>query len=301
MNKRTMYQLLIPISLIISILSGCSSVFYQPTRILYSDPKEFNLSFQEIRFNSLDQTKLVGWNFPSKTQKVSAPESFTVFFHGNAQNLTAHYHNLIWMPAKNHSFFIFDYRGYGISGYSKAIYGKGERVIRPNQQGVHKDAVAALNKAYELFKASGAKRFIVYGQSLGGAILMRALEDFKLKDKIDLIILDSSFLSYQKLAFDKLWTLGSWGIFKPFAPLSYLFVSDEFSSRKFLISNTTKTLIIHGTSDRVIPFKFGEEIFQKLKVERKYFWKIEGGRHIDVFTEKNKKYREKLDEFIKLI
>ena len=299
-----MYQLLIAISLIISTLSGCSSVFYQPTRYLYSHPKEthpkeFNLGFQEITFESLDKTKLAGWYFPSSKKKETRPESFTVFFHGNAQNISAHYHNLIWMPAKNHSFFIFDYRGYGISGYAKALYGKGERVIRPNQQGVHKDAVAALYKAYDLYKASGARRFIVYGQSLGGAVLMRALEDFKMKNEIDLIILDSTFRSYQKIAFDKLWSLGSWGIFKLFAPLSYLLVSDEFSSRQFLKTNTTKTLVIHGTDDLIIPFKFGEEIFTQLKTKQKYFWKIEGGHHIDVFTEKHKKYREKLDKLIK--
>jgi uncharacterized protein len=279
----------------ISNISGCTSVFYQPTNYLYVHPKQLNLKFEEIKFNSLDKTKLVGWNFPSSER----PESFTVFFHGNAQNLTSHYLNLKWMPAKNHSFFIFDYRGYGISGYENKLYGDGERVIRPNQQGVHKDALAALNKGYQLFKTSSAKRFIVYGQSLGGAILMRALEDFKKRDKIDLIILDSTFRSYQKLAFEKLWSL--WP-FKPFAPLAYLLISDEYSSRKFLKSNTTKTLVIHNLQDKVIPFHFGEQIFEQLiNTEDKIFWKIPKGRHIDVFTERHKDYRGRLDALIKSI
>jgi uncharacterized protein len=295
MNKRTLYSLFILILIIVSAISGCSSMFYWPTGYLYVHPKKVNLIFEEIRFDSLDETELIGWNFPSS----KTPESFTIFFHGNAQNLTSHYLNLKWMPARNHSFFIFDYRGYGISGHTNKVYGKGERVLHPNQQGVHKDAVAALNKAYQLYKESKAKRFIVYGQSLGGTILMRALEDFKEKDKIDLIILDSTFRSYQEMAFDKLWS--TW-ILRPLAPLSYLLISDEYSSRKFLNINTTKVLVIHGTEDDVVPFHFGELIFKQLiNTKDKIFWKIPSGGHIDVFTDKHKKYRDQLDKLIKSI
>ena len=294
MNKRAIIQLLIQNIFYLILFSGCSSVFYQPTHYMYVPPDLVDLKPVDIKFSAIDKTPLHGWYFKSKLK--ARPESFTVFFHGNAQNLTAHYLNLKWMPNKGHNFFIFDYRGYGLSGFVPKIYGKGERVLSPNQNGVYKDAMAALNKGYQLFLESKAKKFIVYGQSLGGAILMRALEDFKYKDKVDLIILDSTFVSYQGIAFDKM--TSAWPLI-PFSPLTFILVSDEYAAKKFLLENKTKTLVIHGRKDFIIPFSFGQNIFNQLKTKDKSFWEIENGHHIDVFTDKNLVYREKLHQFIK--
>lgn len=296
MNKRAILRLLIEYIPFLILFSGCSSVFYQPTHYMYVPPHLVDLKPDNTYFKSKDGTPLHGWYFKTAEAK-RKPLSFTVFFHGNAQNLTAHYLNLKWMPAKNHEFLIFDYRGYGISGFVPTLYGNGERPLFPNQKAVYLDALSALEKGYELYKKSGAEKFIVYGQSLGGIILMRALEDFKFKDDVDLVILDSTFHSYQKIAFQK---MSSAWLFLPLSPLSYLLVSDEYAPRKFLKENDKPTLVIHGKKDFIIPYSFGEEIFQKLSTSKKWFWSVEDGKHIDVFTNKNEAYRDQLDELIRL-
>lgn len=295
MNKRAIIQLLSQIFMVLGLFSGCSGVFYQPTHFMYVPPHLVDLKPEDIKFTSQDGTPLHGWHFPSHL-KQSETESFTVFFHGNAQNLTAHYLNLKWMPEKGHAFFIFDYRGYGISGFVPKIYGEGERPLHPNQHGVYLDALAALEKGYELYKKSKAKKFIVYGQSLGGIILMRALEDFKYREEVSLVILDSTFHSYQKIARSKV--SGSWLLW-PLTPLTYILVSDEFAPRKFFTLNKTKTLVIHGKKDHIIPYSFGEEIFSKLQVKEKWFWELPEGKHIDVFINQYKANRDKLDRLIR--
>ncbi|MCO4793265.1 MAG: alpha/beta hydrolase [Bacteriovoracaceae bacterium] len=278
--------------LIVVFQVGCTSLFYQPDRFMYMPPEKLNLEYEQIKFEAEGKVPLVGWYFKTKRKK---PKSFILFFHGNAQNITSHYLNLHWIPKEGHEFFIFDYRGYGLSGIVPALFGKGERQIKPNRNGVYKDSMAALNKGYELFKQSGAEKFIVYGQSLGGAIVQRALEDFEHKNDVDLVILDSTFISYQNIAFDKLW--GAW-LFKPLSPLAYILVSDEFSSTKFLQENKTPLLVIHGKKDFVIPFKFGEKIFAKAKVSKKDFWIIEKGSHIDVFSRHENHYRKLFLEYL---
>ncbi len=276
----------------IILLTGCTSLFYQPDRFMYVPPEKLKLEYEQIRFDSLDGVPLLGWYFPVKKEK---PKTFTIFFHGNAQNITSHYLNLFWMPKEGHEFFIFDYRGYGLSGIVPALYGNGERQIKPNRNGVYKDSIAALEKGYELFKKSGAKKLVIYGQSLGGAIAQRALEDFKRMNEVDLVVLDSTFNSYQNIAFDKLW--GVW-LFKPLSPLAYLLVSDEFQSRKFLKTNKKRLLVIHGDKDFVVPFKFGAEIFSMATQENKEFWTIKDGVHTDVFARHEDKYKKRFLELL---
>ena len=55
-----------------------------------------------------------------------------VHFHGNAQNMSAHYTFVSWLPAHGFNLFVFDYRGYGQS----------EGTL--SREGVYEDSVAAV-------------------------------------------------------------------------------------------------------------------------------------------------------------
>src|SRR5690606_1051305 len=113
-------------------------------------------------------------------------------FHGNAQNISTHFYSLAWLVSEGYNLFTFDYRGYGKSEGS------------PHQEGVFKDALSAIEKGYEFHAKSGAGAFIIYAQSLGGIIAARALPDSSLSNKVDLLVLDSTFSSYKDIAFGKL-------------------------------------------------------------------------------------------------
>ncbi|WP_417335961.1 alpha/beta hydrolase [Halobacteriovorax marinus] len=266
--------------LFLAFLTGCSSLFYYPTKYFYADPKKHSVDYEDVDFLSTDGTQLHGWFMSDKEKKKK--KGLILFFHGNAQNITSHWLNLGWIVKEGYDVFIFDYRGYGLS--------KGQS----NQQGLNKDSIAALKWARE--KSKDYPKFIVYAQSLGGAVSMRAMKDIDFRDEIDLYVLDSTFSSYQDIAFDK---LRHAGVFVVLSPLAYILVSDEYGPYKNLDIFKMPILMIHGEKDRVVPYKFGEEIYSKLKTPKKWWWAIEDGSHTDVFHPKHLQYRAKFVDFLK--
>jgi fermentation-respiration switch protein FrsA (DUF1100 family) len=261
-------------------LSSCSHLFYQPDRYLYYAPEKFKLNPERIHFKSSDGTKLFAWYFKSKSKN---RKGTFIQFHGNAENISSHYLTLTWILEHGWDLFTFDYRGYGKSEGT------------PTQKGTILDGIAALDHAYGLHQTSGGGKFVIYGQSLGGAIAMRSHLDFKNKDSTFLIVQDSTFSSYREIAKMK---MKSFWLTWPLTPLSGLLISDKFASKKALKENKTRMLVIHDTQDPAVPFACGKEIFELTQSE-KTFWKLNSGAHIGVFMpnfpENRKKFLNYLD------
>lgn len=254
---------------------ACSHVFYQPSPKHFVDPAQFKLKYEDVYFNSPDGTKLHGWFFPAKSSK---PKGTIIQFHGNAQNISTHFFSLIWLVEEGYNLFTFDYRGYAKSE------GK------PSQAGIYQDALAAFDKSYELHEKSGGGKFIVYGQSLGAAVSLRAVPDWKNHQKISLLVVDSAFASYQDIAFDKL--KSSWILF-PLSPLAFVLVSDEYAADKVFERITKPTLVIVGMRDKIVPPKFGKRIYKGIKSQDKWLWKLPNGNHIDAYHHDKGIYRQK--------
>jgi fermentation-respiration switch protein FrsA (DUF1100 family) len=261
------------------IIAGCTSLFYHPDRVQYVKPENYNFTYKEITFHPKDKTELIGWFFPAKTEK---PKGTIIQFHGNAQNMSAHFLSLSWVMDKGYNLFVWDYRGYGISD------GK------PTPEGVYQDSLAAMDEGRKLWKDNGKGKFIVYGQSLGGAIAMKALDHYKEREFVDLVVQDCTYMSYQDLAFHKL----SRSILFPLSPLAYVLVTDKYSSKEAVKKMDRPTLVIVAEKDRVVDQKFGREIFETLKTPHKWFWKVSDGEHITTFHDPESPLR---DKFIKLL
>jgi len=261
-------------------LSSCTSVFYQPDSVMYYEPTQFKLEYQTIEFKSEDGTKLSGWLIPSTAKK---KKGLIVQFHGNAQNMSSHWMNIGWLAQHGYDIFTFDYREYGIS--------EGDA----DKEGVYQDSMAAINLAYEKFKETKGKTFIVLGQSLGGAVAMRSLRDFRHNDEIGLLVLDSTFDSYKDIAFRKL--KGFWPTFI-FSPLAFILVSDKFSPYDDIPNFKMPVLVVYGEKDRVVESYFGKRIAERLTTERKFVWDLAQGSHTDVFFIENRRYQA---EFLNLL
>ena len=261
------------------ICSSCSSLYYYPDRNLYVKPENFNFTYSEVTFHAKDGTELIGWFFPSKTKEVTGT---IIHFHGNSQNMSAHFLGLSWVMDRGFNLFVFDYRGYGISD------GK------PTPSGVHQDAMAALDEGRRLWSENGKGKFITYGQSLGGAVLMRALEDYAQIDKIDLVVQDGTFMSYQGVAFHKL----SRSILFFLSPLAYVLFTDQYSSEKMVKKIKRPVLVIVAEKDNVVPPKLSRELYQTLETEQKWLWEIPNGTHITTFHDPKGPNR---DRFVELV
>ena len=262
------------ISLLIFFCSSCTSLIYQPDRYLHGDPHIFGIEFNEFYVPSFDGTRLLAWDLKSKTKN---PENLVLMFHGNAENLSSHFYNLSWMTEKSTDVLIFDYRGYGLSGGS------------PYPKGVMEDGLKFLQTAYTKFKAGGYKRFIIYTQSLGGAIAMRALQEVDWRNEITLLVLDSTFRSPKEVA-----------SFKTKGMLGFL-ISSEYTAEESLSHLTMPLLFIHSKLDPVINIKFGEMLYNQAPSLKKDFWKIEQTGHGDVFFLDKGKYREEFINYLNIL
>jgi uncharacterized protein len=252
-----------------SLTSGCSSFYYFPDAYQYIKPAQFKNTPEDIWFKSSDGTRLHGWYFKAQCTDGQTSPAVIVHFHGNGQNLTSHILSMHRAPQECFDYFIFDYRGYGLSS------GK------PEPAGVIEDGRAALRWTREKF---GDKPIVVYAQSLGGAIALRLLGE-NTEPLVKVLVIDSSFLSYRSVArkiISKQWW--TWLL----QPVAWL-VADNSKSPEHVIDqlNINSVLVVHGDKDQVVDFELGETLFAALG-GKKEFWRIENGTHIDFMMRKNR-------------
>ncbi len=282
LNKKTAYLFL---GVLLCLLnSSCNHLFYYPNKEVLYPPENLKITYEAKTFTSLDGTQLTAWYFPSPHKK---PKGTIIQFHGNAENMTSHYLSLVWLTKEGFDLFTFDYRGYGKS--------EGE----PNPKGTVEDGIAAIR---EVLKIHGTKKnknkvVIAWGQSLGGAILQRSIEDLTADEKqqLDLIILDSTFSSYKTVAASALRKSAiTWLI----SPLAYVLVSNAAGAHKFYTEIKTPTLIVHDELDQAVPFSNGEDLDTKIENPNKTFWHPRLGGHIRTFAADRPEWRQKLLQFL---
>src|SRR5262249_1447782 len=127
-----------------------------------------------------DGENLHVWRF--EPEKPAAKRAVWVQFHGNAENQTSHFANLFPAVQNGYDLVTFDYRGYG---QSTGI---------PSPAGTVEDGKTILRWVKKNYPDLP---IVVFGQSLGGAIAMRTLEDLGNEVPIQFLVLDSTFGSYR--------------------------------------------------------------------------------------------------------
>jgi len=260
---KRVYQLLFVMTLSLSCQGCVSSMFYQPDRTVYDTPDRHGLKYEQVAFRSKDGTRLSGWFIPA----VGTPRGTVIHFHGNAQNMSAHFGFVSWLPAQGFNLFVFDYRGYGSSAG------------RPDRRGVFEDSLAALG--YVAARPGiDHNRILVLGQSLGGANAIAAVGS-RHHAGIRAVVIDSAFASYRGIVRDKIAAIPILSYLRN--PLSHLLIDNDLSPEA-VVANIAPTplLIIHGTADPVVPYAHGKRLFD-LAREPKRFWTIEGGDHTEAF------------------
>jgi uncharacterized protein len=266
--------------LALALLSGCTHLFFFPSRTLVVSPEQLGLEYEEIYFPSADGTRLHGWFFPARTQPVKGT---VVQFHGNAENLSTHFRSLIWVIEHGYQLFTFDYRGYGRSEGQVSV------------EGAIDDARAAITRARRLPMPEAGTRLVLYGQSLGGTLLLHVAGSMEDRDGIAVVIADSSFSSYQAIAREKL--ADHWLTFI-LQPLAYVLISDRYAPERVLARiSPIPLLVIHGDRDQIVPIHYGQRIYDLAKAP-KWFWKLEGVGHIQAMDPRSGQYRQALLDFL---
>ena len=257
--------------LVIGLTAGCSTVvnkaLYQPTSKVYRTPDKDDLNYEDVAFASADGTMLTGWFIPATYE----PRGTVIHLHGNTRNMTSHYRYVGWIADEGFNVFVFDYRGYGQSAGT------------PDRKGIYEDCVAAVRYVQQRDDVNPEK-VIVIGQSLGAANAIAVLGREKF-DGILGIVAEAPFASYEEIVTDDLAT--SSGSIRRAA------LGDAYSPAAVVDKLGVPLIVIHGTADRVVPYKQGKRLFDKAK-EPKQIWTIKGGRHCDSMTVYKGKVRPRL-------
>lgn len=244
------------------LCSACTGLFLHPDRVFHLPNLMLGTKAEDVEIVTPDGLSLHALWMPVPPELRNAS---LLYLHGNAENLSGHAHMVSWLPRHGYQVLALDYRGFGRS--------QGEADLA----GAHVDAEAALS--WLLAKGHDETGpVMVYGQSLGGSIAIRALAQSNQRNQVAALVSDSAFASYRRIAREKLSLLWlTW----PFQwPLSFL-ISDQLAAEDVIAYLAPMPiLLMHGEADAVVPVSHVHRLFDAAG-EPKQLILVDNGHHID--------------------
>ena len=253
--------------LLVTIVSGCSGLFFYPERKLVRTPEEINLDYEDVYINSADGEKLNGWFL--KVDEGTEVKGTIYFLHGNAQNISHHIASVYWLPKAGYQVFMLDYRGYGRSTGTPVI---------PD---VFNDIIAGFNYLETRMDVANKPMYLL-GQSLGASMSgYVAGSNKQLRKRLSAVILDAGFVSFSEIT--KKIAAQGWLTWAFQYPAAWSMPSDYDLIDVIANISPTPLLIIHGTQDRIIPYQHSQRLLAKAgqpKAMLSY-----NGAHIQTFND----------------
>ena len=223
------------------------------------------LAPEDIWLTASDGTKLHAWWIPNARAK------FTFLaFHGNASNIANRAPTYEFLRDTSANVLALEYRGYGRS--------KG----KPDEAGLYLDAEAAYQYLTGT-KHLDPKSIISFGQSLGTAVATHLAAHHTIGG----LVLEAPFPSASRVARKIYW----------FLPGLSLLVRGQFDTLSNLREVTAPVFIVHCTSDPVLPFQFGQEVYASA-LPPKHFLRVEGSCHEESSLIAPAQYRSALQNFL---
>ncbi len=251
---------ILPVLGLLILFNGCANgLFYHPDRHIRALPSERGLDFEAVEFASTDGTTLHGWWLPAQTE----PRGIVIHFHGNAQNISTHVRFAEWLPANGYHLFVFDYRGFGLSGSA------------PTRRGIVRDSLAALRYVAARPETAPNTLFI-WGQSLGGTAALNALAQSDVE--VRAVLIDSTYFSHAAIASEKMAGLPLF--LQPLRLLRPLFVSSGLDAETAIRHLEVPVAFLHGEADRIVPHHHSQTL-HKLAPNPGPLWIIPEADHCD--------------------
>jgi len=257
-------------------LGACTPIFFQPSGTIVSTPGLYGIEYHPVEFRAADGTALFAWFMPARGEA----HGTVLYLHGNAQNISAHFANVAWMPAAGFNVLAFDYRGYGGS--------EG----RPTLAGVQLDIDAAM-KVLLAREDVDPDQIVVFGQSLGGALAIYYVAHSQYRDHIRAVVADSAFADYRLVAKEK---MADFFITWPLQWLPDYTVDNYFAPRAAVAAIAPiPLLLIHGEDDSIVSPHHSKMLFDAAH-EPKAYWEIPDRGHIQALRDAG--VRKRLADFL---
>ncbi len=200
-----------------------------------------------VRVTTSDGLELEGWY-----ASAADPSKPTLaYFHGNAGNVSVRGPHLRPYLDAGLGVFIAGYRGYP------------NNPGKPTEQGFYRDARAALG----FLDAEGipASRIVLYGESIGTGVAVQMATE----REVAAVVLNAPFTSTVDVGKKAFWMF----------PLK-LTMRDRFDSVSKIAAIGAPLMVIHGTSDHVIPVRMGREILAAALEPKKGVFVVRAGHEI---------------------
>jgi len=292
-NKKTPYIVIIIILLLAFMFVGVHSIapyaVLQPQRVhLDKTPKDLGLESDEWIIEVENNIKLNGYWV--KTDALT-PKSVVIFVHGIG-GCKEHFLELAAeLSEQGIESVLFDLRAHGESGGEYTTYGYDEK------KDVKKIVDYIKNKAPNV-------KIGIWGNSLGGAIAIQALE---YDNRLEFGIIESTFTSLNQIVYDykKRYLKGIGVKFLSDYVLKRAGYIGGFNPNEVKPLNSVKqieqpTLIAHGDSDENISYTYGKQLYDNLATPEKTFVLVKGGGHLNMFEKGGEDYKNKIMNFINL-
>ncbi len=253
MSPRIRRMLFLPVIALVGVyLCICLYLYFFQNRFLFYPthdiavtPDQAGLVYSEQFLDLPGGEKIHSWYLPGDSAKPTV-----LFLHGNGGNVGHRIEHLQFLFSLGVNTLIIDYRGYGRSS------GK------PSETNMYADAELAYDWLTQE-KGVPVEKLFLFGESIGGAVAV----DLASRKKVAGVIVESSFTSLRDIAHHSF----------PLVPTGLLLRSD-FNSIAKLPLVSAPILVTHSPDDDIIPFFFGQRLFESAKPPKK-FVRLFGGHN----------------------
>ncbi len=213
-------------------------------------PQEYSLKeLEPLVATTEDGLKITSWYSPPR----ACDKMTVVFFQGNAGHLGyRNYKVRPWLDA-GYGVLMVGYRGFGNVGV-------------PSEEGFYMDAQAALDAVRA--KDVPENGMVFYGESLGTGVAVQMATEYA----VAALILEAPYTSLPDVGADRY----------PWMPVRWL-LRDRYDSLYKIKKVHAPLLLLHGELDRVVPVKFGKELFAEAGQPKQAVYVPEAG-HNDVYN-----------------
>ncbi|MEZ4797924.1 MAG: alpha/beta hydrolase [Flavobacteriaceae bacterium] len=219
-------------------------ILFRPTVLEQNYQFEFKHNFEEVFLKPEENAVINAIHF-----KVINPKGVILYFHGNQGDLQRWGKITEYFVEKQYDVFVMDYRTYGKS------------IGKLSENALYKDAEFLYNYVKEYYSESD---ITVYGRSLGTTFAVYVAS----KNNPNQLILESPYYSIVDVAKSRF----------PLIPVTQ-FMNYHLPTYNFIDKVPCKISILHGTSDKVVPFSSGQKLYQTSPRARTNFISIEGAGH----------------------
>jgi hypothetical protein len=190
-----------------------------------------------------------------------------LFCHGNGGNISYRIEKARSLHEAGFPVFLFDYRGYGMSGGI------------PSEKGLYLDAEGALEFLRDRYGVKN-EEVLVYGESLGGSVGAYIAAKFPVAG----LITEGTFTSVRAMGSE----------IYPFIP-SFMF-SSKFDTLSTISEVNCAKLFMHSRDDDIVPFRMAAELYEAAPGPKRLL-ELEGD-HNSAFYVSEEKIKVAIEEFL---